>query len=85
MAPSIELQSVESCALNGFNGWVLNPKVNIRAANVTHARVTRPFHNLIGPRCARPFSYRANVAVVTRDGYIEGPTALVEPSPGALR
>ena len=41
--------------------------------------------NLIGPSAARPFSYRANVAVVTRDGYIEGPTALLEPSPGALR
>ena len=41
--------------------------------------------HVIGPSAARPFSYRANVAVVTRDGYIEGPTALLEPSPGALR
>ena len=34
---------------------------------------------------AMAISSRANVAVVTRDGYIEGPTALLEPSPGALR
>ena len=78
--------------------WVMHGRLTRERKAYTshrHSSITRPLpaaralkHQdpcLIGPSAARPFSYRANVAVVTRDGYIEGPTALLEPSPGALR